>query len=47
MFIDSNDVMYHNRPMLRYHIFIDVLEVVDWHVLSKSSPPPSEDSDSS
>jgi hypothetical protein len=44
MFIDPSDVIHHNHLMLRYHIFVDILDVVDWHMPSESSSP-GEDSD--
>jgi hypothetical protein len=37
MFIPPEEVIYHDRPTLRYHVLIDILEVVDWHVPSEDS----------
>jgi hypothetical protein len=36
LFIDPEDVIFHNQPTLRYQVFIDVLEVEDWHTPSVS-----------
>jgi hypothetical protein len=37
LFLNPKEVIYHCQPALRYRIFIDVLEVEDWHEPSESS----------
>jgi hypothetical protein len=29
LFIDPDEVIFHNQPTLWYHIFINILEIVD------------------
>jgi hypothetical protein len=36
LFIDPEDIIYHDLPSLYYHVYIDILEVKDW---SPPSPP--------
>jgi hypothetical protein len=31
LFIDLEEVIYHNHPTLRHRVLIEVIEVVDWH----------------
>jgi hypothetical protein len=42
---EPEEVNYPKWPRLRYRVFIDVLEVVDWHVPSEDSSS-FDDSDS-
>jgi hypothetical protein len=37
LFLDLEEVIYHNRPMLRYRVRLEIAEVVDWHVPSDMS----------
>jgi hypothetical protein len=37
MFINSADVIHPKKPMLRYGICIEELEIEDWHVPDSSS----------
>jgi hypothetical protein len=37
MFLNPEDIIYHNQPMLYYRVQIKVLEVEDWHDPSDSS----------
>jgi hypothetical protein len=37
LFIDPKEVIFHNRPTLWYRVFIDIIEIEDWHTPSISS----------
>jgi hypothetical protein len=40
LFIDPEELIYHNHPTLRHRVLIKVIEVVDWH-----EPPDSSNDD--
>jgi hypothetical protein len=37
LFINPEDIIYHNQPMLSYRISIDIIDIEDWHTPSVSS----------
>jgi hypothetical protein len=36
LFVDPEVVIFHNQPTLRYRVFIDIIEIEDWHTPSVS-----------
>jgi hypothetical protein len=45
LFLNTEEIIYHNQHMLHYQVMINILEVVDWHEPSDLSSS-SDDSDS-
>jgi hypothetical protein len=37
LFVDPEEIIYHNQSLLRYHVTINMLEVEVWHDPSDSS----------
>jgi hypothetical protein len=37
LFVNPEDVMYHNKPTLHYWVAIRILEIIDWHVPASPS----------
>jgi hypothetical protein len=46
LFVDLEEAIFHNQPALRHRVFIDIVEIEDWHTPSISSASGGSDSGS-
>jgi hypothetical protein len=47
MIVNLEEISFHNWPVLRYHVQIEILEIANWHVPFDSSLGDGSDTDDS